>query len=116
MFGLDLEIFRQTQPEASLSEAYADIHDVLASRGFKLQHSGVYFGTHDVTAVDCVLATQELAANLDWFAASVKSIRMLRIEENTDLASAITIQNAVTAGLSGDQSEKPLRKRMSAWR
>jgi hypothetical protein len=36
-----------------------------------------------------VLATQELTASFDWVASSVRDIRMLRIEENTDLAPAI---------------------------
>jgi len=36
-------------------------------------------------AVTCVLAAQDLARTLPWFAASVRDTRMLRIQELNDL-------------------------------
>ena len=45
----------------------------------------MHFGGATVTAVACVLAVQDLVAALPWFAASVRDIRMLRIEELNDL-------------------------------
>ena len=37
----------------------------------------------------CVLAVQDLALSLPWFAASVRDIRMLRIDELNDLMPAV---------------------------
>ena len=42
-----------------------------------------------VTAVNCVLAAIDLARSLPWFAAPVRDIRMLRIEELNDLMPAV---------------------------
>jgi virulence-associated protein VapD len=39
--------------------------------------------------VTCVLAAQDLARSLPWFAASVRDIRMLQIEELNDLMPAV---------------------------
>ncbi|MGH7018492.1 MAG: hypothetical protein ACREEY_01345, partial [Brevundimonas sp.] len=49
----------------------------------------VYYGDENVDAVSAVLAVQELTTRFDWFAASVRDIRMLRIENNDDLMPAI---------------------------
>lgn len=49
----------------------------------------MYFGSEAVTAVTCVLAAQDLARSLAWFAASVHDIRLLRIEELNDLMPAV---------------------------
>jgi virulence-associated protein VapD len=67
------------------TDACQEIHRVLARHGFSWQQGSVYFGNENVTAVTCVLATQDLVASLAWFAASVRDIRMLRIEEMNDL-------------------------------
>ena len=48
-----------------------------------------YFGDEKVTAVTCVLAAQDLARTLPWFAASVRDVRMMRIEELNDLMPAV---------------------------
>ena len=53
------------------------------------QQGSVCFGGPDVNAVTCVLAAQDLARTLPWFAASVRDIRMMRIEELNDLMSAV---------------------------
>jgi len=44
-----------------------------------------------VDAVTCVLAVQELSRTFPWFAASVRDIRMLRIEDNNDLKPALDL-------------------------
>jgi len=49
----------------------------------------MYFGGPDVTAVTCVSAAQDPARVLPWFAASVRDIRMLRIEELNDVMAAV---------------------------
>jgi virulence-associated protein VapD len=68
---------------------YADIRKVLINQGFEWQQGSVYFGGAEINAVTCVLAAIELARVLPWFAASVRDIRMLRIEEFNDLMPAV---------------------------
>ena len=62
---------------------------MLARHGFTRQQGSVYFGDSTVNAVSCVLATMDLSQSLSWFAISVRDIRMLRIEELSDLAPAV---------------------------
>ena len=67
----------------------ADVRAVLEEHGLSWRQGSVYFGDERVTPVTCVIAIQELAKRFDWFSACVRDIRMLRIEENNDLAPAI---------------------------
>jgi virulence-associated protein VapD len=71
------------------NNAYLEIRRVLQRHGFAWQQGSVYFGGEGVTAVTCVLAAMDLARSLPWFAASVRDIRMLRIEELNDLMPAV---------------------------
>lgn len=71
------------------NNAYAEIRRVLQKRGFNWQQGSVYFGGESINAVTCVLAAIELSRTLPWFAASVRDIRMLRIEEFNDLMPAV---------------------------
>ncbi len=69
--------------------AYAEIRKVLLKQGFVWQQGSVYFGGESINAVTCVLAAIELSRALPWFSASVRDIRMLRIEEFNDLMPAV---------------------------
>ena len=71
------------------NNAYAEIRRVLQRQGFNWQQGSVNFGGENINAVTCVLAAIELARVLPWFAASVRDIRMLRIEEFNDLMPAV---------------------------
>ena len=62
---------------------------MLLRHGFAWQQGSVYFGGEQINAVICVLAAMDLSRTLPWFAASVRDIRMLRIEEINDLMPAI---------------------------
>ena len=73
----------------STGNAYNDIAEVLIARGFYRQQKSMYFGNDSISAVECVLAVQELSKMFPWFAPSVGDIRMLRIEDNNDLKPAI---------------------------
>lgn len=86
---LDTSTLEQTYPNPSWCNAYADVRRMLEQRGFDWQQGSTYFGNERVTAVDCVLAVQELRRTYEWFRPSVRDIRMLRIEENNDLAPAL---------------------------
>jgi len=57
--------------------------------GFNWQQGSVYFGSEKINAVTCVMAAQTLSREYVWFKASVRDIRMLRIEEMNDLKPAL---------------------------
>lgn len=57
--------------------------------GFSWQRGSVHFGGPEIDAVACMLTAQELGRTPPWFAASVRDIRMLRIEELNDLTGAV---------------------------
>jgi virulence-associated protein VapD len=89
-FDLVLEHVRTHYSATSPNNAYADVRAILEEEGFAWRQGSVYFGDPArVDAVTCVLAAQRLAADLPWFGWCVRDIRMLRIEENNDLAPAI---------------------------
>lgn len=75
----------------SWRNAHLDVRSTLSSFGFEWQQGSVYFGKGNVDAVTCVLAVQELTRRFSWFKPSVRDIRMLRVEDNTDLAPAIDL-------------------------
>ena len=89
VFDLDVSMLEQMYPNPSWRNAYRDVGDVLNRRGFERQQGSTYFGNDGTTAVDCVLAVQELNRTYSWFSPSVTDIRMLRIEENNDLSPAL---------------------------
>jgi virulence-associated protein VapD len=87
-FDMDIEALRVNFGDP-YNNAYLEIRRVLQRHGFAWQQGSVYFGDEAVTAVTCVLAAQDLARSLPWFAASVRDSRMLRIEELNDLMPAV---------------------------
>ena len=89
VFDLDTEMLKQVYPSSSWNNAYADIRKTLEPMGFQWQQGSVYFGTDKINAVKCVMAAQSLSQTYNWFKASVRDIRMLRIEEMNDLGPAL---------------------------
>lgn len=87
-FDMDIEQLRANYGDP-YNNAYLEIRRVLQRHGFAWQQGGVYFGSTEVTSVTCVLAAIDLVRSLPWFAASVRDIRMLRIEELNDLMPAV---------------------------
>lgn len=87
-FDMDIEQLRANYGDP-YNNAYLEIRKVLTRHGFAWQQGSVYYGNETVTAVTCVLAAMDLAQSLPWFAASVRDIRMLRIEELNDLMPAV---------------------------
>lgn len=87
-FDMDIEQLRTNYGDP-YNNAYLEIRRVLQRHGFTWQQGSVSFGGETVTAVTCVLAAIDLAQSLAWFAASVRDIRMLRIEELNDLMPAV---------------------------
>jgi virulence-associated protein VapD len=88
-FDLDLEALKSAYPGPSYTNAYVEIRKILVDEGFEWTQGSVYFGGDRINAVTCVLAAQRLASELPWFSAAVRDIRMLRIEDNNDLAPAV---------------------------
>jgi virulence-associated protein VapD len=88
-FDLDTKVLEASYPSASWQNAYADIGKFLRERGFARQQGRVYFGDETIDVVRCQMTVQQLTLEFDWFAASVRDIRMLRIEENNDLMPAV---------------------------
>jgi virulence-associated protein VapD len=83
--ALDMDIEQLRLNYGDPNNAYLEIRRVLEGHGFAWQQGSVYFGNASVTAVSVMVAVIDLTTQLPWFAASVRDIRMLRIEELNDL-------------------------------
>jgi virulence-associated protein VapD len=83
-FDMDIEQLRVHYGDP-YNNAYLEIRRVLEGHKFQWQQGSVYFGGPEVTAASVMLAVIDLTSRLSWFAASVRDIRMLRIEEMNDL-------------------------------
>lgn len=83
-FDMDIEQLRVHYGDP-YNNAYLEIRRVLERHQFQWQQGSVYFGGPTVTAATVMVAVIDLATQLPWFAASVRDIRMLRIEELNDL-------------------------------
>jgi virulence-associated protein VapD len=91
-FDLDAAILADTYDNEHWRSAYADIAKNLKNWGFDRQQGSVYFATNEgVDAVKSVVAVQSLAKSLAWFSASVRDIRLLRIEDDNDLSPALSL-------------------------
>lgn len=90
-FDLDTETLKASYHNDSWQNAYNDIARFLRKEGFDRQQGSVYFGNDEVNMVSCQVAIQRLTLEYDWFAPSVRDIRMLRIEDNNDLRPAIDL-------------------------
>jgi len=88
----------QRSPDTTYNYAYLEIRRVLERHGFQWQQGSVYFGGTAVTAATVMVAVIELTSTLPWFAAAVRDIRMLRIEELNDLMPVVQR----VAGLTGE--------------
>lgn len=80
---LDSEKLKKEYKNESIGNAYTEIKSFLKSRGFS-SRSGFNFTT-DQNAIFCILTVADLTENFDWFARSVSDVKLLRIEEETDL-------------------------------
>jgi virulence-associated protein VapD len=83
-FDMDIEQLRIHYGDP-YNNAYLEIRRILEGHGFAWQQGSVYFGNAAVTAATVMVAVIDLTTQLAWFAASVRDIRMLRIEELNDL-------------------------------
>ena len=100
-FDMDIEQLRTNYGDP-YNNAYLEIRRVLERHGFQWQQGSVYFGGPVVTAATVMVAVIDLTTQLPWFAASVRDIRMLRIEELNDLMSVVQRVAGLTGG--GDEA------------
>ena len=84
-FDFDTELLEKLYPNSSWRNAYTDVRKYLEENGFEHRQGSIYFGDDDLTAAECIVIVQDMADEFSWFTASLKDIRMLRIEENNDL-------------------------------
>jgi virulence-associated protein VapD len=80
------------------NNAYLEIRRLLERHGFSWQQGSVYFGNATVTTADVMVAVIDLTTTFPWFAASVRDIRMLRIEEINDLMPVVQRVAGLTGG------------------
>ena len=90
-FDLDTDTLKKSYHNSSWQNAYNDIALFLRSHDFDRQQGSVYFGNDNIDSVTCQIVVQRLVLEYDWFAPSVRDIRMLRIEDNNDLTPAIEL-------------------------
>jgi virulence-associated protein VapD len=83
-FDMDIEQLRVHYGDP-YNNAYLEIRRVLEQHNFQWQQGSMYFGSAAVTAASVMVAVIDLSTQLPWFAACVRDIRMLRIEELNDL-------------------------------
>src|SRR5918995_5661475 len=83
-FDMDIEQLRIHYGDP-YNNAYLEIRRVLEEHHFQWQQGSVYFGGPAVTAATVMVAVIAPTTQLTWVAASVRDIRMLRIEELNDL-------------------------------
>jgi virulence-associated protein VapD len=96
-FDMDIEQLKLHYGDP-YNNAYLEIRRLLERHGFAWQQGSVYFGSATVTTADVMVAVIDLTATLPWFAASVRDIRMLRIEEINDLLPVVQRVAGMTGG------------------
>ena len=74
-----------------LNNVNQQIKIYMIENGFIWKQGNIYFGNENITAVNSVVVIQKLAQKYFWFSTCVKEVRMLRIEENTNLLPALSI-------------------------
>lgn len=83
-FDLDTSSCQRLYPGSDWKHAYRDIQTVLTEFGFWGMQGSVYYSQHakSVKVFQTIVALQE---RHPWFRSVVRSLRMLRIDENDDL-------------------------------
>jgi virulence-associated protein VapD len=99
-FDVDIEQLRVHYGDP-YNNAYLEIRRVLERHNFTWQQGSMYFGAPSVTAASVMVAVIDLTTQLPWFAAAVRDVRMLRIEELNDLMPVVQR----VAGLSNGDGE-----------
>lgn len=86
-FDLDTKVTYLNYNKNNISQAYAEIRNVLNSYGFRYIQGSLYV-TDNEDMSNLFLAIMSLKA-LPWFPASVRDIRAFRIEQWSDFTNTI---------------------------
>lgn len=89
-FDFDTKKLEEHHPLRSKTAGYDDIRRVLERHGFRGIQGSVYFGGTD--PVDCFVAVKEATERYPWLKFVVRDIRMLRVEENSNLMRVVNPQ------------------------
>jgi len=85
----DAEIAERLCGGENASGFSREIASVFAEFGFSHARGNVYFGDQNSDAVHCVMAVQEADRRLTWFRPATRALRMLRVDEDSDLRIAL---------------------------
>lgn len=91
-FDLDTKKLEKSYGK-SYPNAYSEIKNFLADKGFKHQQGSLYYGDDTVTQVSAVLAVVELSRRFKYIKPSVADIRVLRLLDADDLMPAVIAGN-----------------------
>jgi virulence-associated protein VapD len=64
---------------------YEKIERGLAAHGFRRQQGSLFFGDESTNPVTCLNAVRQLDEKYAWFGRIVRDLRMLRIDEDSDM-------------------------------
>ena len=81
-------MLQETYAAESWRNTHSGIRRVVEQHGFERQRGSVCLGDETVASVSCVVAAMEPAGKYDRFEPSVRDIRMLRSEEDSDFMPA----------------------------
>lgn len=86
LIDIDQDLVQRHCPEYTLDGAYDALSKVLRLYGFTIRQGGFYFREDRfVTSFTGVLMVMDLVRRHPWFRNVVTDIRMLRVEEATDM-------------------------------
>lgn len=88
LINLDADSLLEHEKQNNVNQ---QIKIYMIENGFIWKQGNIYFGNENITVVSCVVVIQKLVQKYSWFSTCVKEVRMLRIEENTDLLPALSI-------------------------
>ncbi len=89
-FDFDVKKLEEHHPLKNRTAGYDDVRRVLERHGFRGIQGSVYFGGAD--PVDCFVAVKDATDRYPWLKFVVRDIRMLRVEENSNLMRIVNPQ------------------------
>ena len=84
-----IDLYDDFLKKKNIDGAYAIIDTFLSRYGFAKLRGGVYLSTKNVDAVSVTITVEKLASRCKWFSPAIKSAKLLRVKEESDLIDAI---------------------------
>ena len=92
-FDLNTDTLKINYHPTNYPNAYKEVRDFLASKGFSNKQGSLYYGDNSVTQVSTILAIVELSKKFLWLKNSVSDIRVLQLLNADDLRPALETGN-----------------------